>query len=439
MRTTSRNNNQNPSEFNCSELNLQFINLKIDALAKTNNQKSKLWEHKGATHLLLALMTTGIGLLSGCAVEFDRIIPSARDTSPQVQRTEEPGDRPLTPTPEDTNFVVAVVEKVEPAVVRINTARTVRPELPEVFNDPFFRRFFGDRIPTQPQERVVRGVGSGFVINPNGQILTNAHVVNDADTVTVTFSNGQTFEGKVLGTDTVSDIAVVQVPAQNLPTLELGNSEQVRPGQWAIAIGNPLGLQETVTVGVVSAVDRSVSDFGISDRGAGFIQTDAAINPGNSGGPLLNARGQVIGVNTAIIQGAQGIGFAIPIDRAQRIAQQLITEGKVEYPYIGIEMVSLTPDVRQRINNLPNSDIRVEADRGVVIIRVVPGSPADRAGLRSGDVIQQINNQPVTTAEEIQQIADKSGIGSNLQIQLLRNGQTQQVTVQLAPRPAQNQ
>ncbi|MFQ4145476.1 HhoA/HhoB/HtrA family serine endopeptidase [Chlorogloeopsis sp. ULAP02] len=433
----SRKNNQNTFDLNFYETQEQPVILKKEAL-KTNHFLGKFPWRKEAKHLLLPFIATAIGLLNGCSVQVPRSTPE-NNTTQQVQQPTPTNNRPLEPTPEDTNFVVEVVNKVEPAVVQINTARTVRTQVPDVFQDPFIRRFFGDRVPTQPQERVVRGVGSGFIISANGQILTNAHVVNNADRVTVTFSDGRRLEGKVLGSDTVSDVAVVQVPANNLQVVELGNSKQVQPGQWAIAIGNPLGLQRTVTVGVVSAIDRSVSDLGISERGIGFIQTDAAINPGNSGGPLLNARGQVIGVNTAIIQGAQGIGFAIPIETAQRIAQQLITEGKVEYPYIGIEMIALTPEIRQQINNLPNSNIQVGTDTGVLIVRIAQGSPAARAGLRPGDVIQQINNQSVTTAEQVQQAVDKSGVGSNVQLQLLRNGQTVQITVQSAPRPARTQ
>ncbi|MUG95487.1 PDZ domain-containing protein [Scytonema sp. UIC 10036] len=399
-------------------------------MERINLNTERFLAKKLAKYLLLPFVGVGIAFLSGCSTVTSQRIQPLQESAQAVQETGNSNNRSLVPTAEDTNFVVAVVNKVEPAVVQINTERTVTSQVPEALNDPFFQRFFGDRIPTQPRDRVVRGVGSGFVINSNGQILTNAHVVNDADTVTVSFSDGRTVQGKVLGQDNLTDIAVVQVPTNNLPVVELGNSQQVQPGQWAIAIGNPLGLQETVTVGVVSATDRSASDIGASDRRIGYIQTDAAINPGNSGGPLLNARGQVIGVNTAIISGAQGIGFAIPIDTAQRIAQELITKGRVEHPYLGIQMVQITPELKQRINNSPNANLPVQADRGILIVRVVPGSPADRAGLRAGDVIQEINNQPVTTTDALQEIVEKTGVGSTMQIELQRNGRGLQVSVQ---------
>ncbi len=203
------------------------------------------------------------------------------------------------------------------AVVRIDSARTVTSQVPEEFSDPFLRRFFGDALP-QPEQRVERGSGSGFIINASGQILTNSHVVDGADQVTVTLKDGRSFDGKVLGEDGVTDVAVIQINAQSLPTLTLGNSSDLQPGEAVIAIGNPLGLNNTVTSGIISATDRSSTDIGASDKRVDYLQTDAAINPGNSGGPLLNARGEAIGMNTAIIQGAQGLGFAIPINTVKK-------------------------------------------------------------------------------------------------------------------------
>jgi serine protease Do len=204
----------------------------------------------------------------------------------------------------DANFVSSAVERTGSAVVRIDSSRSAR----------------GNSM----SGRAVRGVGSGFITRSDGLVLTNAHVVDRANRVTVTLKDGRQFEGRVIGEDRQADVAVVKIRAVNLPTVALGNSAQLRPGEWAIAIGNPLGLDNTVTVGIISATERSGRPFG-TPTGQGYIQTDAAINPGNSGGPLLNQRGQVIGINTAIIRGAQGIGFAIPIDRAQQIAQRIVS------------------------------------------------------------------------------------------------------------------
>lgn len=429
MKKTRCNYAPNRSDLNCSNLTRQPSKLKLKFLAAGNFS----WK-KRVTYLLLPLIGTGVAFLGGCS-RFATSFPTQQETSQALDNSRDESSRPLVPTASDTNFVVEVVEKVEPSVVQINTSKTVKSQVPEAFEEPFFRRFFGREIPQAPAERVVRGIGSGFVIKPDGLILTNAHVVNNADTVTVSFPDGRSFEGKVLGADPVTDIAVVQIPANNLQTVELGNSQQVQPGQWAIAIGNPLGLQETVTVGVVSATDRSSRDIGVPDKRIGFIQTDAAINPGNSGGPLLNARGEVIGVNTAIIGGAQGLGFAIPINTAQRIAQQLITSGKVEHPYLGVQIVPLTPEIKQEINSNPNSGFVVQADRGILIVRVVPGSPAAEAGLRAGDVIQEINNQPVTKTDELQLLVERSGVGSQLPIQVQRGRRTLELTVRPEPLP----
>ena len=337
------------------------------------------------------------------------------------------------------NFVTAVVEKVGPSVVRIDSSRTVTSRVPEAFKNPMFREFFGDDFPSRPQQRVERGEGSGFIISNNGQILTNAHVVEGADTVNVTLKDGRSFKGKVMGSDPVTDVAVVKIEANNLPIVPLGNSDQLKPGEWAIAIGNPLGLDNTVTTGIISATGRSSSAVGVPDKRVQFIQTDAAINPGNSGGPLLNASGQVIGMNTAIIQGAQGLGFAIPINTAQRIASQLATTGKVNHPFLGIQMVTLTPELKQNINSNPNSGLNVEEDQGVLIAKVIQNSPAAKAGLRSGDVIHKINGQPVKDAEGIQKAVESTQVGGNLQMGLRRNQKDINVTVQPGALPTQRQ
>jgi len=392
---------------------------------------SKPWQ-KTATYLSLVLLGAGV-TFSG-----NYLVTKGVGTEPlQASPLPESLTAQALPGNTDTNFVTDVVERVGPAVVRINSSRTVSRQIPDAFNDPTFRRFFGGQLPTGPQERVERGTGSGFIINTDGQILTNAHVVDGADTVNVILKDGRTFKGKVVGTDPVTDVAVVKIQADNLPTVRLGNSEQLRPGEWAIAIGNPLGLDNTVTTGIISATGRSSSQVGVPDKRVNFIQTDAAINPGNSGGPLLNARGEVIGMNTAIIQGAQGLGFSIPINTAQRIANQLVTTGKVEHPYLGVQMTTLTPDVRQQINEDANSGLSVDADRGVLVLRVMRNSPAARAGLRPGDVIQKINGQAIADSESVQQQVEKSQVGSNLQLELRRNGQNLNVPIQTAALPVE--
>jgi len=333
----------------------------------------------------------------------------------------------------NVNFIVAAVAKVGPAVVRIDASRRVKPGNRGLSPEDFF----GIEPNSGGRGGIERGTGSGFVIGADGVILTNAHVVEGADTVNVTLKDGRSFTGRVLGADKVTDVAVVKIEANNVPVVAIGNSDKLLSGEWAIAIGNPLGLDNSVTAGIISATGRSSSDVGVPDKRIGFIQTDAAINPGNSGGPLLNASGQVIGMNTAIIQGAQGLGFAIPIQAAQQVAKELITTGKVEHAYLGIEMATLTPEVKQQINSNANSSLRVAVDRGVAIVSVVPNSPATAAGLRAGDVIQKINNQPIIQSEAVQEFVQNAKVGGVLSMEINRNGQIVNLTVKPGSLPVQ--
>lgn len=336
------------------------------------------------------------------------------------------------------SFIADVAQKVGPAVVRIDSERTVqvRSRTPDefFFNDPFFRDFFPD-MPRAPRERRQQGTGSGFIISTDGQIITNAHVVDGTDRVTVILKDGRRFTGKVRGSDPVTDIAVVKIEATNLPTVKLGSSQVLEPGQWAIAIGNPLGLDNTVTAGIISALGRTSGQVGVPDKRVAFIQTDAAINPGNSGGPLLNERGEVIGVNTAIIQGAQGLGFAIPIDTAKRVSQQLIANGKVDHPYVGIRMVTITPELKDQINKDANSGLIITASKGVLIGGVMPGSPGEKSGLRAGDVITRINGQPIETADQVQSQVEKASVGASLKFDIERNGQAQTISIKTGSVP----
>ncbi|MBE9183068.1 trypsin-like peptidase domain-containing protein [Oculatella sp. LEGE 06141] len=394
---------------------------------------------KGA--LYASLLFTG----AGAVVLGDRLVPRA-DAEPTSQPqiiSQVPGgtdgtggssSRILAAT--DSNFIAEAVQQVGPSVVRIDSSRTVAARTPEIFNDPLVQRFFGrSGAPVPPSSQIRQGTGSGFIIDANGVILTNAHVVDRADQVTVTLKDGRNFTGRVLGTDSVTDVAVIKIEANSLPVAQIGNSDSLQPGEWAIAIGNPLGLDNTVTAGIISATDRSSAQVGVPDRRIGFIQTDAAINPGNSGGPLLNQQGQVVGMNTAIIGGAQGLGFAIPINSAQRIANDLIADGRVDHPYLGVEMATITPQLKNSLSSNPNNQLSVEEDEGILVVRVVPNSPAARAGIRAGDVIRQIGNQPVTDSAAVQAVVEDSEIGRDLPIELRRNGQTVSLSVSPAVLP----
>jgi S1-C subfamily serine protease len=335
---------------------------------------------------------------------------------------------------QELNFIARAVQKIGPAVVRIDAERSAPPQGGPMADQPFFRRFFGEEMPTNPDPRE-QGTGSGFILSPNGEVLTNAHVVEGASTVKVTLKDGSVLEGKVMGIDTMTDVAVVKIEAENLPVVEIGQSDRLQPGEWAIAIGNPLGLDNTVTVGIISALGRSSSEVGVPDKRVRFIQTDAAINPGNSGGPLLNAKGEVIGVNTAIRADAQGLGFAIPIQTAQNVAENLFTKGKMEHPYLGIHMVTLTPEMTKQLRASGELPAGVTADTGVLIVQVSQGSPASQAGLATGDIILEVGGMGVKTAGDVQERVEVSQIGEPLAIAVKRGQKSQTIAVLPGPFP----
>jgi len=399
--------------------------------------------------LYLGLFVAGSfgGLLASRYVEF-RVpnrqgIPVVLLPSSQPQAAPQLSDpRPQSSLPpirsDDPNFIAKAVEQVGPAVVRIDASRRVKNHVSDVLKNPLFKRFFGEDTPT-PEEHVERGTGSGFILSADGRVITNAHVVDGADRVKVTLKDGRELEGTVVGVDPVTDIAAIKLSEADLPTVVLGKSDKLAPGQWAIAIGNPLGLDNTVTAGIISATGRSSSEVGVPDKRVRFIQTDAAINPGNSGGPLLNDRGEVIGINTAIRADAQGLGFAIPIETATQVVNQLFEHGKATHPFLGIQMVNLTPAIKQELNKDPQARFKVTRDRGVLIVKVLDDSPASQAGLKLGDIIQEISGNPVNTSAMVQERVEGSDIGKPLVMKVLRDGKSQVITVKTGTLPEMNE
>ena len=373
------------------------------------------------------------GLLSFLPIAPGWTEPLLQVPSPMAQVVQTPVQAPLQAPIQRGSFVAAAVERVGKAVVRIDTERTITRQADPFMNDPFFRRFFGEGImPQGPYEQRLQGQGSGFIVNADGTILTNAHVVEDADKVTVILKDGRQLEGKVLGVDEVTDLAVVKVNAAGLPVATLADSDAVQVGDWAIAVGNPFGLDNTVTLGIVSTLNRSSALAGIPDKRLDFIQTDAAINPGNSGGPLLNDTGEVIGINTAIRANAAGIGFAIPINKAKEVMPVLARGERVVHPYLGVQIATLTPELAKQNNSDPNSTVMLPEVSGVLVMGVVPNSPAATAGVRRGDVVTQIDGQAITDAEALQTLVDRSGIGKNLRLTVKRGNNTQQLSVRTA-------
>lgn len=324
-------------------------------------------------------------------------------------------------SPAGTGLIPDIVEKTSPAVVLIET--TVQKKYRNYdpfFNDPFFRDFFGNQFPFENRTEISRGMGSGFIISRDGYILTNEHVVNGATKIEVVLAKGRKVPAKLMGSDFELDLAVLKIEAgNNLPYLEMGDTDKVRVGDWAIAIGNPHGLDHTVTVGVISAKGRPVT---IQDRNyKNLLQTDASINPGNSGGPLLNMQGQVVGINTAVNATAQGIGFAIPTSTVKPVLDTLMHKGKVSHPWFGVYIQPVTDEIAEYLG--------MEKARGIIISDTVGGGPADKAGLARGDVILEIDKQKINTTKDLTSMVEKMKVGQKTLVLILRNGQTSYVPV----------
>jgi Do/DeqQ family serine protease len=369
------------------------------------------------------VLVSGVVMWIGNAQFFAAKEPGEQETnlSQAPQATEEPTSMPVV----YPNHIADIVDKAGPAVVKIDTKVTTEQSQPlnPFFNDPFFRQFFGDTGPGQ--QRVQEGMGSGFIISEDGYILTNQHVVSGASEILVTVVGyEEPFKAQLVGEDFDLDLAVIKIKAPKpLPTLKMGDSDKVKVGEWVIAIGNPYGLDHTVTVGVVSAKGRPVNiptEQGMR-RYKNLMQTDTAINPGNSGGPLLNLNGEVIGINTAINANAQGIGFVIPTSTIRPVLDELIEKGKVIRPFLGVTVQDVTQELAEYFN--------LKEAAGAIVTDVVPGSPADQAGLRRGDVILSIDERPVKNAEDLVNQIQSKKVGAKSVLLLSREGQTMYVQV----------
>ncbi len=328
------------------------------------------------------------------------IFPWAQVSTTTEQRTEYVLSSNEAPSIE--NAIVNVVNVVSQSVVRIVSTK-------EVINFFFLQ--------TEPQQ----GLGSGVIINPDGLILTNYHVIEDADKIEVTLSSGKTCKGVVIGTDPISDVALVQIDEKNLPAAKLGDSAKLKVGQYVVAIGNPYGLDHTVTTGVISALERNIN---IGNKTMyGIIQTDAAINPGNSGGPLVNLEGEIVGINTMIYSQAQGLGFAVSADTCKKVIDSIKKTGKMEWPYIGIELTTMTEELADKVN--------LEYVPGIAVIRVMPGSPAENAGIEQGDIIVSIDGVSVDMSDEFLKIVRSHKAGDSIMLEAKRKNISEMIELKI--------
>jgi serine protease Do len=334
------------------------------------------------------------------------------------------------------NGFATVLGPVLPAVVNISSSKVVKTpqeNVPDFFNDPMFRQFFGNQVPqfSVPHSQREFGLGSGVIVNPNGYIVTNNHVVSGATDVEVYTQDQKKYKAKVIGTDPLTDIAVIKIDATGLPTLTLGDSSALKVGDVVFAIGQPFGIGETATMGIVSATGRGLG--GTIERYEDFIQTDAAINPGNSGGALVDLRGNLIGINTAILSGGggeggnEGVGFAIPINMARNVMNQLLTHGKVVRGYLGVYIQDVTPELAKQFG--------LSQGGGVLVGDVSSDTPASRAGLRKGDIILELNGSPVESRSQLQVQIAQTPPGVPVKLKIWRDGKTEERSVTLGELP----
>ena len=394
--------------------------------------------------LLVLVLAMGLIVVGGVAVPIllSLTVPTAVHTvSPEVQAAEEARE-PLPPMPADLDRLSArfraVAKRVKPAVVAIGVRKTVEATSGPLNADEFFRRFFG-RGAERPGRRTRRfeqqGLGSGVIVDPSGYILTNNHVVADADQITVRLADGRDFDAEVIGRDPPSEIAVIRIKADRLPVVTLGDTAKMEVGDWVLAVGAPFGLEQTVTAGIISATGRH--RVGITEY-ENFIQTDAAINPGNSGGPLVNMQGEVIGINTAIATergsmgapvGYMGVGFAIPMDTATEVMKRLREKGTVVRGWLGVGIQPLTAEMAE--------SMKIKADEGVLVSQVFGGGPADKAGIKAGDVVVEFNGKPVKDPNELQSAVAWTDPGTSAEVVVLRDGKRKTLQIKVETRADQ--
>lgn len=347
------------------------------------------------------------------------------ETGQSVRRLGANGTVTISETPPPASSLREAAAAAMPAVVYIHTRREEQPH--PLLDDPVLRRFFGERLPESEDSPSGQGLGSGVIVTPEGHVLTNHHVVEEASQVVVTLSDGRQAEATIVGSDPESDLAVLKISLDQLPVIRFGQPRAMQPGDTVLAIGNPFGVGLTVTQGIISAVGRSEPDLAIFGD---FLQTDAAINPGNSGGALVDANGSLVGINTAIISrggGSLGIGFAIASDSAQRVLESILANGRVRRGFLGVEPQDVDDDIA--------SSLGLSAASGSILARISPGGPADRAGLQVGDVVVGIDTAEVRNREELLARVAELEPGSTVQLKIIRSGRETTVPVTLAERP----